>query len=303
MTDEELKTIYANDEPDDLANLYLEINKQVEKSKRHRTFLLFGGFFAAYFLLLCIGFKPDSFGDIAAFLFFSIFLSFFHVAIHLTVFQWFISNQQEDNNRRQFIDKRLHFLAERVQHMTRTEMAEKIATRIWFYCRSLLFMHHDNPAAIAVVWTAILYSLRDRLDDLGIFVSVKRAFADTAPLIYEGIFDFGPDFEFRPDMIKPIFYSPNDFLQDFVDSNCDLTQQNERVAFFLLTQKLSGNEIDREDYDMITSYGNGVDPEEYKFIMSLDFDPFFEVITKANNYVKYFQNQRGTKPPMPFWTL
>ena len=113
MTDEMIKDVYKDDNLEDLYQQYYDIDAQVEKRKGRRILVLHVVFLAAYFGILCIISKPDSLGALAGLLIPSIFLTCGHFWINYSLFSWMISKAHEDNDRRDFIAKRIKFARDR----------------------------------------------------------------------------------------------------------------------------------------------------------------------------------------------
>ncbi len=265
MTGDQPKEFCKLDDPEDLAKLYFRTKESVSKSKGRRLLFLRLAFAAVVLIILGNVFDilhPESVSQVAGYILLSYMISAALFWVNFCIFSWFVTKQQEDSAQLELVEKRLHFLSERVAELPHAEMAEMIANRIRFYADSLLCIHHNNPAGISAIWAAILYSVRDRLDDLQIFQSVKRIFLNTAPSPYE---------------------DASGIYQSFIDANFDLKTKNGMMAFFALVSKYSGTDLDALD-----DIGRDT-------VLSIDFEPFCDVISRAGAYIKYFQDQRGPK--------
>ena len=118
MTDDVIRDSYKDDDLKELEQLYYKVDAEVEKNKGRRVILLCIGFFIAYFILFWAIDQPDSFAAVFGTFLVALFLSPVHTYIHILIFSLFVHKQQEENDRRELVLKRIRFAKERESRNT-----------------------------------------------------------------------------------------------------------------------------------------------------------------------------------------
>jgi len=112
---EMLEKAFADDNLDDLYELYCRVDKEVEKKKGQRITLVSLGYFAVCTYVIIAVVKPSSLATLLGCLLSSAFISIPLFWINFSALGWLIHKNLEDNERRDRIELRIKLAQKRQQ--------------------------------------------------------------------------------------------------------------------------------------------------------------------------------------------
>lgn len=225
MTNDMIKEVYINDDIEDLSHLYCKEKEKADSRKAKRTVLICACLLLLYHALFCFIAGPDGLAHYLILFVPAVFFSIIHFFVNLSIFQWLISKEIQDNEHIEFIEKRLRFTEERLKTIAYDDLGNLFAKRLWHYAQQFsIYACIVDPKTIAIICAALLYSVKELLDEHYLTRHVKHSFVYTMPSQYLQA-SKGSDFS------KAVFSVPDEIIAILLEEQNHLASDQEIASF------------------------------------------------------------------------